>query len=43
MWLDKLLSMGKDYCDYFEHVLMSLGIKTGHSSIGCKFCKENTK
>ncbi len=38
--IEDLLAQGKDVCDYFEHVLMRMGWNTGHSPIGCKWCKE---
>jgi hypothetical protein len=35
---DALIRQGKDFCDYFEHVLLEMGIDGGHNQIGCKWC-----
>lgn len=36
--INALLSQGKDFCDFFEHVLIRLNIITKHNPIGCKWC-----
>lgn len=41
--IDKLIELGKDACNYFEHVIIALGYKTGHDSRGCIFCKKGGK
>lgn len=38
--IEDLIYQGKDFCDYFEHVLLNLGETTEHSPIGCKICKK---
>jgi hypothetical protein len=41
--INELIEQGKDFCDYFEHVLLSMGIHGRHSLIGCLFCAKEKK
>ena len=34
----RLIDLGPDYCDYFEHCFPEIMFQCGHRKEGCKFC-----
>lgn len=36
-----VLCADKDKADYFEHVMIELGIDGGHYPVGCKLCEKD--